>query len=111
SVGIYGVVSYIVGQRTREIGVRITLGARRADVLRLVVVEGAKMTALGLLFGLAASFALTRLLASLLFGVAPADPATLVSVVLLLAAVSLFACYIPAHRAARVDPLIILRYE
>jgi ABC-type antimicrobial peptide transport system permease subunit len=111
SVGIYGVISYIVGQRTREIGVRITLGARRTDVLRLVLIEGAKMTAVGLLVGLAASFALTRLASNLLFGVSPTDPATLAAVVLLLAAVSLLACYIPARLATTVDPLIALRYE
>jgi len=111
SVGIYGVISYIVGQRTREIGVRIALGARRVDVLHLVLVEGAKMTAAGLLVGLAGAFALTRLVENLLFGVSTTDPITLAAVVFLLAAVSLLACYIPAHRATTVDPLIALRYE
>jgi ABC-type antimicrobial peptide transport system permease subunit len=111
SIGIYGVISYIVGQRTREIGVRIVLGAGRADVLRLVLIEGAKMTAIGLLVGLVASFGLTRLVAHLLFGVSPTDPLTLAAVVLLLAAVSLLACYIPARRATTVDPLIALRSE
>jgi ABC-type antimicrobial peptide transport system permease subunit len=105
------VISYIVGQRTREIGVRIVLGAGRADVLRLVLIEGAKMTAIGLLVGLVASFALTRLVANLLFGVSPTDPLTLAAVVLILAAVSLLACYIPALRATTVDPLIALRSE
>jgi ABC-type antimicrobial peptide transport system permease subunit len=111
SIGIYGVISYIVGQRTREIGVRIALGARQADVLGLVLIEGAKMTAVGLIVGLAASFGLTRLVANLLFGVSPTDPLTLAAVVLLLAAVSLLACYIPARRAAAVNPLIALRSE
>jgi predicted permease len=111
SVGIYGVVSYIVGQRTHEIGVRVALGAGRADVLRLVLTEGAKMTAAGLAVGLAASFALTRLVTNLLFGVSPTDPLTLAAVVLLLAGVSLLACYIPAWRASTVDPSITLRYE
>jgi len=111
SIGIYGVISYIVGQRTREIGVRIVLGAGRADVLRLVLIEGAKMTAIGLLVGLVASFGLTRLVAHLLFGVSPTDPLTLAAVVLLLAAVSLLAGYIPARRATTVDPLIALRSE
>lgn len=111
SIGIYGVISYIVGQRTREIGVRITLGARRVDILRLVLIEGAKMTAVGLLVGLAASFGLTRLVANLLFGVSPTDPLTLAAVIVLLAAVSLLACYLPARRATAVDPLIALRSE
>ena len=111
SVGIYGVVSYIVGQRTHEIGIRAALGARRADVLRLVLLEGAKMTVAGLLAGLAASLALTRLVANLLFGVGPTDPATLAAVMVLLAGVSLLACCIPAWRASGVDPSITLRYE
>jgi len=111
SVGIYGVVSYIVGQRTREIGVRVALGAQHVDILRLVLAEGAKMTAVGVLIGLVASAGLTRLIARLLFGVRPTDPITLVAVALLLTAVSVLACYIPARRATRVDPMIALRYE
>jgi len=111
SVGIYGVVSYIVGQRTREIGVRVALGAQHVDILRLVLAEGAKMTAVGVLIGLVASAGLTRLIARLLFGVRPTDPITLVAVALLLTSVSILACYIPARRASRVDPILALRYE
>jgi len=111
TIGIYGVVSYIVGQRTREIGIRIALGATQADVLRTVLFQGAKMTAIGIFIGLALSIAVTRLLATLLFGVSATDPLTLAGVAALLAAVSLAATYIPARRASRVDPMISLRYE
>ncbi|MGC1493127.1 MAG: FtsX-like permease family protein, partial [Candidatus Acidiferrum sp.] len=111
SIGIYGVISYLVGQRTREIGIRLALGAKRADVLRLILGEGMKMAAMGLIIGFVAAFALTRLMAGLLFGVSATDPLTFMSVALLLATVALAACYIPARRAMRVDPIVALRYE
>jgi predicted permease len=111
SVGIYGVVSYLASQRTREIGVRMALGAQRADVLRMILGQGAKITAIGLFIGLLAAFGLTRLLSKLLFGVGATDPVTFVAVSLLLGVVALAACYLPARRAMRVDPIIALRYE
>jgi putative ABC transport system permease protein len=109
-VGIYGVMAYLVTQRTREIGVRLALGAGPGDILRLVVGNGARMIGLGVLGGAAASIALQRLLSSLLFGVNAAD-ATAVAAVVLLALVALAACYVPAVRATRVDPLRALRHE
>jgi predicted permease len=111
SIGIYGVVSYLVGQQTREIGIRIALGAQRGDVLRLVLGDGAKMVAIGLGVGLAAAFGLTRLMANMLFGVSAIDPLTFACVAAILSVVALAACYIPARRAMRVDPMIALRYE
>jgi predicted permease len=110
-IGIYGVLSYMVGQRTREIGVRIALGAQRFDVLRLVMKNGAQMTFIGLLIGLAAALGLTRLMRSMLFGVKPGDPLTFVAVAALLGAIAMLACYVPARRAMKVDPIEALRQE
>jgi predicted permease len=111
SVGIYGVISYLVGQRTREIGIRVALGAGRADVMRLVLGHGVKMACIGVVIGLAASLGLTRLMANMLYGVSPTDPLTFAGVAILLTLVALTACYIPARRAMRVDPIVALRYE
>jgi len=110
-IGIYGVISFFVGQRTREIGIRLALGAQRRDVLKLVVNEGLSLTLTGIVAGLAAAFALTRFLGTLLYGVSATDPADFAAVAALFALVALVACYIPARRAMRVDPLVALRYE
>jgi putative ABC transport system permease protein len=111
AVGIYGVMSYSVARRIHEIGIRVALGAETGDVLALVVRQGMKMAAAGILLGLAGALVLTRSLSSLLFGVKSTDPLTLVAVCLLLAAVALLACYVPARSATKVDPMVALRHE
>ena len=110
-VGLYGLISYSVAHRTREIGIRITLGARHRDVMRLVLGEGARLTIMGVFAGLAAALGLTQLMRSLLFGVNAVDPATFATVAVVLALVAIVACYIPARRALRTDPAATLRYE
>jgi predicted permease len=111
AVGIYGVTSYTTRQRTHEIGIRMTLGASKDDILRLVIGHGLRLTFVGVALGLAASFALTRYLGSLLLGVTSTDVLTFSSVAILLCAVALLACFIPARRAMRVDPMVALHYE
>jgi putative ABC transport system permease protein len=110
-VGIYGVISYLVGQRTREIGIRMALGAQRRDILHLVLGEGVKMAMVGAALGIAASLSLTRLMAKELFGVSAHDPLTYASVAALLMLVAVAACYVPARRAVHVDPMMSLRRE
>ena len=104
-------IAYLVGQRTREIGVRIALGAQRAEVMRLVLGEGIGMALAGAAAGTVAALALTRLMAAQLFGVSAHDPLTFIGVAVLLVVVAVVACYIPARRAMRVDPMVALRYE
>jgi putative ABC transport system permease protein len=111
AIGIYGVLAYTVAQQTREIGVRIALGASRSDVLSLVLGRGLRLVAIGAAIGIAASYALTRLMSALLYDIKPTDPVTFAGVTLLLFVVALAACWIPAHRATRVDPMVALRYE
>jgi putative ABC transport system permease protein len=110
-VGVYGVISYVVTQRTREVGIRMALGAQSADVLRLFIKQGMAMVALGVGLGIFGAFALMRVMKSLLFDVSANDPLTFACVAVLLSLVALAACYLPARRAARIDPLASLRRE
>ena len=111
SIGVYGVMTYSVTERTHEIGVRVALGAQQGDVLRLVLRHGILMTGIGLLIGLPLSVGLSHLLAELIYGVSSVDFATFGGVTVLMCAITLLACYVPARRAARVDPPVALRYE
>jgi putative ABC transport system permease protein len=111
AVGIYGVMSYAVTQRTREIGIRIALGAKRTDVLKLAMGHGLRLVMIGVVIGLGAAFVLTRVMASLLFGVSATDPATFVAISLVLLSVAMLASYIPSIRAMKVDPMVALRYQ
>jgi putative ABC transport system permease protein len=110
-VGVFGLTSYFVSQRTRDIGLRMALGARPEDILRSVLLYGSKVVAVGIVFGLGASFAVTRSMRALLYGVTPEDPLTFASVATLLAIGGLVACYWPARRATRIDPAVALRAE
>jgi putative ABC transport system permease protein len=110
-VGVYGVLSFLVSRRRREMGVRMALGAQRSDVLWLVMKEGAKFSMLGITLGLAGAFFVARLLSTQLYGISPVDSITYISVALIVALVAMAACYVPARRAMRVDPMVALRYE
>jgi ABC-type antimicrobial peptide transport system permease subunit len=111
AIGIYGVMSYVVAGRTREIGLRMALGAQLRHVRQLILRQGMMLAGIGLILGLAVVFVLARFLTSMLYGVSPSDPVTFVGISFLLAMVALLACYLPARRAARIDPMIAIREE
>ena len=111
TIGLYGVIGYSVSQRTHEIGIRMALGGQREDILRLILRHGTKLTLVGVAIGVAATLGLSRFLSSLLYGVKPTDPLTFLGVTIMLVLVTLLACYIPARRAMRVDPMVALKYE
>jgi len=111
AMGVYAVLAYAVGQRTQEFGVRIAMGASSSDVLRLVIGRGMLLAAVGAAVGIAVSLGATRLMSGFLYGVSPVDPVTLVGVPLVLGLVALLACYLPARRATKVDPIVVLRAQ
>lgn len=110
-IGVYGVMSYTVAQHTREIGIRMALGARPRSILKLIMGRGVVLVSIGVIVGVLASFGLTRFIENMLFGVTPTDPITFVIIVTILGAVALLACLIPAQRAMRVDPIVVLRHQ
>jgi putative ABC transport system permease protein len=111
AIGLFGVIAYVISQRTHEIGVRMALGARQSDVLKMVMGQGLRLTGIGLGIGLAAAFAASRLLSPLLYGIGANDPLTMTAVAAALATIALTACYVPARKAMRVNPSVALRYE